>query len=282
MHIADSRSGKKIMSHNYGRVAAAILGATLALVGCSGGGANDVTQPQGEPTVSTPADETPTPGPVSDDFSTAVKFTKLSHQNKHKEANGLVVPESPAARYLAHQVLITKAQSLAGYDESEDEEPSVKPDPATGSIKIKFARTESGSALSYTWRDFTFEQGKITGWTGKSGPVKDVLWTRTTTDSKLSTKAKLESAYRSNSGNLYVVVELSASKGRGFGDAEYSAHDGYRQTVMEQNASDLAKGEKTLAYFTFKNAKFGGTLHIPFYDQTGSSYGDWELKLKIK
>ena len=211
------------MAHNYGRLAAAILGTTLALAGCSGGGAGDPAQ-QTEPTVSTPADETPAPSPMSDDFSTAVRFTKLSHQDRHKEANALVVPESPAARYLAHQTLITKAQSIAGYDESEGEEPSVKPDPATGSIKIKFAKTESGPALSYTWRDFTFEQGKITGWTGKSGPVEDVLWTRTTTDSRLSTKAKLESAYRSNSGNLFVVVELSANKGRGFGDAEYRGH----------------------------------------------------------
>jgi hypothetical protein len=44
----------------------------------------------------------------------------------------------------------------------------------------------------------------------------------------------------------------------------------------------VAAGGKTLAYFTFKNAKFGGTLHIPFYDETGSNYGDWALNLKIK
>jgi hypothetical protein len=253
----------------------------LLLAACSSGGAADQAA-QSEPTVSTPADETPTPAPMSNDFATAVKFTKMQHQDKQKEAAELVVPESPAARYLAHQVLITKAQSLAGYDESGDEKPSIKPDPATGSIKIKYAKTEDSPALAYTWKDFTFEQGKITGWTGKSGPVKDVLWTRTTTDSKLSARAKLESAYRSNNGNLFVVVELSASKARGFGDAEYSARGGYRQAVLEQNASDLSKGEKTLAYFTFKNAKFGGVLHIPFYDETGSSYGGWALKLKIK
>jgi hypothetical protein len=41
--------------------------------------------------------------------------------------------------------------------------------------------------------------------------------------------------------------------------------------VLNQNVSDLSKGEKTLAYITFKNAKFGGALHIPFYDETGSS-----------
>jgi hypothetical protein len=265
------------------RAAIAAAAALLLLGGCSGGGAQDQPPQGSEPTVSTPADETPTPAPMSDDFATAVKFTKLTHQNRHKEANGLVVPESPAARYLAHQVSINKAQSIAGADPSEDEEPSVKPDPATQSIKIKFAKTEDGPALSYVWKDFVYEQGKIVSWTGKSGPVASVLWTRTTTDSKLSTKAVLKSAYRANSGNLFVVVELSANKARGFGDAEYSARGGYRQTVTEQNASDLSKGEKTLAYFTFKNAKFGGTLHVPFYDSTGSSYGgDWTLHLKIK
>ena len=88
-------------------------------------------------------------------------------------------------------------------------------DPATGSIKIKYATTEDEPSLAYTCMDFTFEQGKIIGWTGKIGPVQKALWTRTTADSKPGTKAKLESAYRSNNGNLFVVVELAASKGRG-------------------------------------------------------------------
>jgi hypothetical protein len=157
---------------------------------------------------------------VSGDFATAVNFTKLAHQSKYKEANGLVLPESPAARYLAHQSLFLKAQLIAGLEQRDEEQPTLQPDPATGSIKIKFAKTEDHPASSYTWRDFTFGQGKITGWTGASGPIKDVLWTRTTTDSKLSTKANLASAYRANNGNLYIVVELTASKGRGFGDAE--------------------------------------------------------------
>jgi hypothetical protein len=263
-------------------IASAVL-ILLTLAGCSGGGAADQAPAQGgEPTVSTPADETPTPAPMSDDFATAVKFTKLAHQNEYKEAVALVVPESPAARYLAHQVKVDKAYSIAGYGDEDDEQPTYKPDPTTSSIKIKIAATEDRKAVSYVWKDFTYDQGKITGWTGKTGPIQNVLWTRTTTDSKLSTKAKLESAYRANNGNLYVVVELSASKGRGFNDAEYTAKGGYRQAVLEQNAPDLSKGEKTLAYFVFKGARFGGTLHLPFYDESGSSYGNWQLDLKIK
>jgi hypothetical protein len=262
------------------KIAAAVL-ATLALAGCSGGGAKDQPAAVTEPSVSTPADSTPSPEPMGD-FATAVKFTKLAHQDKFKEANALVVPESPAERYLVFQVSSNKAYEIAGVDTTNDEPPKFTPDPAAGTIKIKVAKTEDSPAYSYVWRDFVYEQGKIKSWTGKTGPVQDVLWTRTTTDSKLSTKAKLKSAYRANSGNLYAVVELSASRARGFGDAEYMAKGGYRQAVSEQNAADLSAGERTLAVFVIKGAKFGGVLHIPFYDGTGSSYGDWQLDLKIK
>jgi hypothetical protein len=256
-----------------------VLVALLTLAGCSGGGKKD--RPAGaasEPTVSTPADETPTPS-LTTDFASALEFTKLIYRDKYAKAAELTVPESPAARYVAHQVLVYKAERLTGM-EPADGKASFKPDAAAGSIAATW-KDDQGKTTSI-WRDFTFEQGKLTGWTGKSGPVKDVLWTRTTSDSSRGVKAKLASAYRASSGNLWVTVELSADRPRGFGDAEYAARGGYRQTAAEQNASDLSRGEKTLAYFLFKGAKFGGTLHIPYYDETGSSYGDWELTLKVK
>jgi hypothetical protein len=31
-----------------------------------------------------------------------------------------------------------------------------------------------------------------------------------------------------------------------------------------------------------KTANFGGVLHIPYYGKDGSSYGDWDLTLKVK
>jgi hypothetical protein len=43
-----------------------------------------------------------------------VQFTELAHQTRHREANGLLVPESPAARYLAHQANQLKAERIAG------------------------------------------------------------------------------------------------------------------------------------------------------------------------
>jgi hypothetical protein len=65
-------------------------------------------------------------------------------------------------------------------------------------------------------------------------------------------------------------------------DHVYAAKDGYRQTSSEGGAGDLSAGEKTLAYFSFEDSKFGGVLHIPYYGKDGSSYGDWDLTLKVK
>jgi hypothetical protein len=81
---------------------------------------------------------------------------------------------------------------------------------------------------------------------------------------------------------MITVVELSVSKPRGPGNAEYAAKDGYRQAATEQIANDQSEGEKTLGYFRFEDAKFGGKLHIPFYDEYGSSDGGWEVALTIK
>ena len=217
--------------------------------------------------------------PASSDFATAVKFTKLAHKEKYGEAAELALPESPAARYLAHQTLFRKAERINGITPL-DRQTSFKPDPATGSIKI--TDKDDQNRLTYTWRDFQYDQGKVVSWTGKSGPVQDVLWTRETSGKSRGRKAVLKSAYRSNGGNLLVVAELSSSKGTSWGDAEYTAKGGYRQTVAEQGASDLAKGEKTLAYFLVEDAKFGGTLHMPYYTASGTAEGDWQLELAIK
>jgi hypothetical protein len=258
----------------------AVLLLLLALVGCSGAGAQDHPSAPSEPSVSTPADETPTE--PAGDFATAVKFTRLVYQSEYKKANALVVPESPAARYLVAQVSIDKAQRIAGYDPSDNEEPdSIKPDPTTGSIKVKFVKTEEEPATSYVWKDFTYDQGKITGWTGKSGPIKDRLWTRTTTDSKLGARAKLESAYLSSSGTLFIVVEVSAKRDVDLGYMpSYAAKSGYRQNASDSSGDELAKGEKTLVYCTFDDAKFGGKLRLKIASASGYDTANLELAIK--
>jgi hypothetical protein len=247
----------------------------LALAGCSAGD-DSSQQPEGA-IVSTPPDASSAPA-SSADFATAVKFTKLIHEDQTKKAGQLVAPESAAARYVVHRQLMTKAEKITGYA-SKPETPKIDPDPATRAVKIKY---DDEPRTKYTWNDFTFDQGKITGWTGKTGPVKSVLWSRTTSDQSRGRKAELKSAYLSNSKALYAVVELSSSKATSWGNAEYTAKGDYRQAAFDESAGDLAAGEKTLAYFAFEDAKFGGIVHIPYYNEDGTSQGNWELELTIK
>jgi len=121
---------------------AALLFALLALLaaGCSGGGAADQTQPSSDPTVSTPVD--PPPATPSGDFATAVKFTKLTHRSdgldNYRKAADLTAPESPAARYIAHQVSMYRAEKTANGWVDEGGEYKFKPHPIAQTIRIKF------------------------------------------------------------------------------------------------------------------------------------------------
>jgi hypothetical protein len=57
-----------------------------------------------------------------------------------------------------HQTLVAKTDRIAGYTSVNDERPSIKGDPVTGTVKIKFEDDGQGHKLSYTWKDFTFER----------------------------------------------------------------------------------------------------------------------------
>ena len=280
-------------ARKHASAAAAAIALAAVLAGCSGAPEEPAAEPAGstsDVTVST-APESPTPTPSasasdqSDDFETAVEFTRLTHEDKNKEASRLVVPESPAARYLAHQVLIRKARIIARVPD-QGNFPTVKADRKTQSIGIVYPTEEpvegekSSKPLTYTWQDFTFDQGKVTGWTGASGPVKDVLWTRQTTAKSEGRKAVLKSAYLANSKSVWITVELSSRVETGFASAEYAAEDGYRHGMVEQYASELSEGEKTLAYFVVVYPEFGGTLHIPYTDVEGFDEGELVLTIK--
>jgi hypothetical protein len=115
-----------------------------------------------------------------------------------------------------HQQLMTEAEKITGYA-SEPETPKIDPDPATGAIKIKY---NDDPKTKYTWKDFTLDRAKITGWTGKTGPVKSALWSRTTTDQSQGREAKLKSAYLSNGKALSAIVELSSGTATSWGNAE--------------------------------------------------------------
>jgi hypothetical protein len=255
----------------------------LLLAGCSGGGAADQGSGASEvsPTVSIPTNSPPATTPSEDrDFATAVKFTKLVHKDEYSKAETLVQPGSAANRYVEFQKLSNKAQRIDGQDTRIDPATlGFDPNKKTHSIRI---RIDDENPLTYVWKDFTFDQGKITGWTGKSGPVGAVLWTKMSKDSALGTTARLVSAYRANSGSMLMVVEFSSTRGADLGYMpSYVAKGGYRQNASSWSSQDeLGKGEKTLIYYIFDDAKFGGKLYLKVASPTGYSTAKLELAIR--
>ncbi len=259
--------------------AAALLALTLGACSTGGASANqNGSVPEATPTVSTPL-ESPSPASRSN-FDNAFELTRLVHFGKYGPAAALVSPESPAARYLAHQRAANKASEINGEDTTTNEEDyTFDADPEAGTIQID---TGDGETV-YTWKDFAYDpSGKVLSWTGASGPVADVLWSKESKDSALGGSARLVSAYRSNAGDMWVVVEWSASRKVMInGSPSYSAKGGYKQEAESWSSqSELAAGEKTLAYYSFAGAKFGGKLRL---DVNSPSYSKSEtLVLNVR
>ncbi len=269
------------MSHSYGRVAAAILGATLALAGCSGGDSAPQQVSTLAPSVTPTTPTTTAPDPRKD-FDAAIEFTELVYDNDYREARELMKPESPAARYLDHQAAVDKAFKISGQGARETSDITVDPDKEKREIKITYPGDgEDGGEDSVVWKDFMFDQGKITEWSNPLGPISENLWTRSSEDTALRTTARLVSAYRANDGDLYVVVEFSAKKDVDLSyTASYAADDGYRQEATDSSGDELAKGEKTLAYYMFEDAEFGGKLRLKIASASGYSTGNLELRVR--
>ena len=188
---------------------AAALAASLLLTGCSAGIAGSGAEiPEAAPEAST---ANPTaPYRARDHFASALKFTRLVHLGKHSQAGSLVEPSSPAARYIAHQLADTKAYKIDGLGDSNVEgDWTISSDDKTGKVRIK----PSDGSASYTWEHFTYSgAGKITGWTGASGPIESALWTRESSDTGLGVTVRLVSAYRTNIGAMRMVVDYSTKR----------------------------------------------------------------------
>lgn len=253
--------------------------AALALVGATVAGTTAVISAQTtgtsvpgsatDPTSSSPAPEA--------NFANAKKFTRAALSDDFDTASSLTSADSAAARYIEHQQNVAKAQKLEG-TYTKDDDFTMDPNNSAESIEI-----EQGD-LSYAWKSFTYDsQGLVTGWTGKRRPVGESLWNKSDADSASGVKAEVLSAYRANGGAVWVVLEVQSSNkvNLPLWEAKYVAEDDYSQKPSSAtNISELKKGEKTLVYLTFDDAKFGGKLSIEV------SSPDWEktetLNFKIK
>ena len=256
----------------------AALAASLLLTGCSGGIAGSGAEnPEAAPEAST---ANPTAPSSRDYFASALKFTRLVHLGEHTRAGSLVEPSSPAARYIAHQLADTRAYKIDGLGDSNVESDwTIDGDDKTGKVRIK----PSDGSASYTWERFTYSAaGKITGWTGASGPIESALWTRESQDSELGVTVRLVSAYRTNIGAMRMVVDYSTNRDVDLSyTASYAARGGDRQNSTEQSSpSELDKGEETFTHYSFADAKFGGTLRMKVASTKGGRTADLVLAIR--
>lgn len=262
----------------------ACIVAAFTSASCSEGGASSA------PGASTPsasndaaavpaASDAPVVPAASDDknFATAVNFTRAVQSSDYAQAFTLAAPGSIAVRYIEQQKSVRQAQQINGDSTEDDTEPTIKPNRKAQSIGI-----EVGD-LSYTWKDFAYDaKGRVESWTGAAGPVAKVLWSKGDTSEALGTTARLVSAYTANSGDLFIVIEYKATRAINFQyDTTYAAADGYKQKPTTQGFLDsLQKGEKTLGYYVFKNAEFGGIFHTSIMSSDLTKTGRLSLDVR--
>ena len=256
----------------------AALAASLLLTGCSGGiAASGTENPQAAPEATT---ANPTAPSSSDYFASALEFTRLVHLGKHSQARSVVEPNSPAARYITHQLADTKAYKIDGLGDSNVEgDWRISGDEKTGKVRIK----PSDGSASYTWDEFTYSgAGKITGWTGASGPIEAALWTRESSDTGLGVTVRLVSAYRTNIGAMRMVVDYSTKRDVDLSyTASYAVRGGSRQNSTEQSSkNELEKGKETFTHYSFDDAQFGGTLRLKVASMNGSETANLVLAIR--
>lgn len=256
-----------------GLVGATILGTSAAM----NRGTEPVVAAPAASSAPSSASAAPSLEAPRENFENAVAFTRASHESDYAKARSFASPDSDAGRYLDHMENVTKAYKVSGNEVGQDEF-AVEPSKDSKSIVVDDGET------SYTWKDFTYDsKGQVTSWTGASGKVGDVLWSKGDEDTAMDTTVTLVSAYRANSGAMFVVAEVSAKRSVNldlFG-ATYTADGDYKQKAYDASSvSDLRKGEKTLVYLVFNDADFGGTVKLavntPDYTKTGT------IKLTVK
>jgi len=130
--------------------AAAALALTGLIAACSSGGAAaDEGQgaPETTPSVSTPP-ESPS-APTNTEFSNATEFTRLVATGHNARAGSMVAANSAAARYVAHQIALQRAQELAGTDTTVDPGTvTIKPNDKDSSITVETEAVEGQSKAS--------------------------------------------------------------------------------------------------------------------------------------
>jgi hypothetical protein len=174
------------------RRGAAALPAVLALVAAAcGGTASDVSAP--------------TTAAAGADWAAVVSFTQSVADNDWEAAQQQVVPGSAADRYVDYRQQVDQAQQQAGAAAAPTA--TVEPDEQAGSVTVT---VDGDDSPTFTWSDFTTDEGLVSAWTGDQGGLDEVLASPGSTEQAAGAEVSLLHAYQAVSGDLLLVVQVRA------------------------------------------------------------------------
>jgi hypothetical protein len=260
------RNDRNLIMRIPAALIAIALGISLGVAGCT-------AQPASREADATaaPASTAPERDESAEQNATIEAFVSAVFEDRYDEARQHASPGSPAERYITHQEAIDTALTANGDGQAgTTTEPTLTFEDGVPTI------VEPG-ANEFTLTDFTFdENGLVVAWTGKSGPVGDVLWTTPWTGQTGGNTVELVSAYKTNSGALQAVLKVTANERAtspyGY-SSTYSASDGITYSVeWASQPQDIAAGSAAYIVVSFPGAPFGGTINLD-----GSSPDDYSL-----
>lgn len=242
------------------------LGISLGVAGCTAQPASREAD-----TTTAPATTAAERDESAEQNATIEAFVSAVFAERYDEALQHASPGSPAESYVTHLLAINTALTANG-----DAQTDTTTEPTQTFEDGVVTVVEPGTG-EYTLADFTFdENGLVVAWTGKSGPVGDVLWTIPWTGQTGGNTIELISAYKTNSGALQAVLKVTANERAtspyGY-SSTYSASDGITYSVeWASQPQDIAAGSAAYIVVSFPGAPFGGTINLD-----GSSPDDYSV-----
>jgi len=255
------------------------LALALTLTACSG----SAEQPPGAASTTPAASQSASPSPsasasspsADEAWENSVAFAESVADADFKTARTFVAPGSTAARYLDYQESARKAHAVNGVELPHG--PSTVTEPNENARTI--ALLEDGKTTS-TWKSFEYDaDGKVTTWVGRK-PLEETIASKVTHGKGGGQALTLLGANAPKDGNLYVVVEIAATKDTSVDSApSYVASDGIRRTASGFVApTEVEAGTKAIAMYQFDGTELGGTLTY----ETWADNFNTDTKIKIK
>lgn len=214
------------------------------------------------------------PQPASDSWDNIATFVAAQWNGDDKTALSLVAPNSPAEQYAKYQQALDEAYRTNG---ESNEQPSLSfaDDARAGTVTITEDLPEGADAdpEAHVWRDFEVDsQGRIVAWTGTSGPLREALWSKDYNGHIGGARAELVGAYKTNSGSLFVLLDIKAGKQTVHldSDATYVVDGRAEKPAYWLGPYEVDAGTSAYHLFVFKGSDFGGRF------KTQVTSDDWE------